>query len=47
MEYLKEGNEVTLSERQIDVIAIYKKLHNANKHKMEPIPVCIFPNQNK
>lgn len=47
MEYLKEGNEVTLSERQVEVIAIYKKLHNANKHKMEPIPVCIFPNQNK
>lgn len=47
MEYLKEGIEVALTERQVEVIAIYKKLHNANKHKMEPIPVCIFPNQNK
>ncbi|MCF6213765.1 MAG: NAD(+) synthase [Flavobacteriaceae bacterium] len=33
--------------RQKEVFAIYTKLHNANKHKMIPIPVCEIPNELK
>jgi len=32
-----------LTIRQKEVIEIYKKFNNQNKHKMEPIPVCIIP----
>lgn len=37
------GNEETLNSRQKEVLAIYRKLNRANKHKMEPIPVCLLP----
>ncbi|MNJ82707.1 NH(3)-dependent NAD(+) synthetase [compost metagenome] len=37
------GNEETLNERQKEVLTIYRKLNRANKHKMEPIPVCLLP----
>jgi len=30
--------------RKREVFDIYSKLHKANKHKMEPIPVCKIPN---
>ncbi len=43
MEYLNSGKEISLSERQKEVVAIYSKFHNANKHKMVPIPVCEIP----
>jgi NAD+ synthase len=33
----------SLSERQKEVINIYKKFNTQNKHKMIPIPVCILP----
>ncbi|HBO28839.1 MAG TPA: NAD(+) synthase, partial [Leeuwenhoekiella sp.] len=29
--------------RQKQVFSIYKGFNNANKHKMEPIPVCTIP----
>lgn len=32
-----------LSERQLEVLEIYRRLRAANKHKMEPIPVCEIP----
>jgi len=32
-----------LSDRQRTVLAIFDGLHAANKHKMEPIPVCSIP----
>mgnify|MGYP000878529717 CR=1 FL=1 len=38
-----KGDETTLTERQQEVLAIYRGLNRANKHKMEPIPVCIIP----
>lgn len=38
-----KGNEETLNSRQKEVLAIYRKLNKANKHKMEPIPVCLVP----
>lgn len=38
-----KGNEEILNARQKEVLAIYRKLNKANKHKMEPIPVCLLP----
>ncbi len=32
-----------LDARQRKVLSIYNKFHSANKHKMEPIPVCEIP----
>lgn len=37
------GSESELSERQIKVLGIYQNLHRKNKHKIEPIPVCVIP----
>lgn len=41
MDYVGDENELT--ERQKEVLAIYNRLHSANKHKMIPIPVCTVP----
>lgn len=38
-----DGDESNLSERQTEVLAIYRRLNHANQHKMEPIPVCMIP----
>jgi NAD+ synthase len=38
-----DGDESVLSERQREVLGIYLRLHKANQHKMEPIPVCMIP----
>jgi len=35
----RDTDEDGLTERQIEVIRIYDKFHNSNKHKMESIPV--------
>ena len=37
------GDEDTISERQKEVLAIYRKFNRANKHKMVAIPVCEIP----
>ena len=37
------GNEANLSERQCEVLAIFRRFNAANQHKMQPIPVCIIP----
>jgi NAD+ synthase len=37
------GDEATLSDRQREVLGIYRRQHKANRHKMEPIPVCVIP----
>ncbi|MDT0553113.1 NAD(+) synthase [Urechidicola vernalis] len=31
--------------RSLEVFTIYKRLNNANKHKMSPIPVCEIPKE--
>ncbi|MCF6247483.1 MAG: NAD(+) synthase [Desulfobacula sp.] len=36
-----------VNERQKQVLTIYNGFHKANKHKMEPIPVCIIPDRLK
>lgn len=42
-----QGNKNDLDKRQVEVLAIYKKLNRANQHKMNPIPVCIIPQEYK
>ena len=42
-----DSDESVLSSRELEVLEIYKKLHNINKHKIEPIPVCKIPNKFK
>ena len=37
-----KGNS-QLSVREKEVLAIYNKLHNKNRHKMTPIPICHIP----
>jgi len=36
-------DENQLNARQKEVLAIYRRFHQANKHKMEPIPVVSIP----
>ena len=38
-----EGEAAELSERQRNVLEIFRKLNRQNKHKMIPIPVCEIP----
>lgn len=37
------GDESRLTERQKQVLSIFRKFHQANRHKMEPIPVAKIP----
>lgn len=37
------GDEALLSERQGEVMAIYRRFNAINRHKTEPIPVCRIP----
>lgn len=44
MKFDKKGNDPEqLDARQQEVLAIFKRLNRANRHKMEPIPVCVIP----
>lgn len=36
-------SESDFSDRQREVMTIYKRYHNANRHKMIPIPICVIP----
>lgn len=47
MDYVEKNECYPLNERQEIVMGIYKKRNAANKHKMEPIPVCIIPKELK
>ena len=40
-----KGDEQTLSEREVEVLKIFRKLNAADKHKMDPIPVCLIPKE--
>jgi NAD+ synthase len=37
------GDEAQVTTRQKEVLAIYRSFNSANKHKMNPIPVCLIP----
>jgi len=43
MHYLASSRKESLNERQKKVLSIYNGFHTANKHKMDPIPVCLIP----
>jgi NAD+ synthase len=46
MDYASEpSDENVLTDRQTQVLAIYRRFHRANKHKMEPIPVFTVPDE--
>lgn len=38
-----EAITVELTERQAEVLTIYKRMNRQNQHKMQPIPVCKIP----
>ena len=42
MDYDQNASD-PLTDRQIEVLKIYRSLHQANQHKMKPIPVCEIP----
>lgn len=42
-----KGDSSSLSVREKEVLRIYQGFHSANKHKMEPIPVCLIPRELK
>ncbi|MEN8928668.1 MAG: NAD(+) synthase [Flavobacteriales bacterium] len=43
MRYIEHNETIELTERQEEVMSIYKRLNRANQHKMMPIPVCQIP----
>lgn len=47
MNFIEEGENGlgNLNDRQKNVLALYKRLHKANRHKMDPIPVCEIPKE--
>ncbi|MBU1341514.1 MAG: NAD(+) synthase [Proteobacteria bacterium] len=47
MQYLESGPKNPLSKRQKKVLSIYNDFHAANKHKMDPIPICRIPTELK
>jgi len=40
-----KGDERSLTARQHEVLAIYRRFNRINRHKMEPIPVCKIPKE--
>jgi NAD+ synthase len=48
MRFVAEKKEMSvLSPRQKEVMAIYQQRHAANRHKIDPIPVCVIPQEFK
>ena len=46
MEFDSSGSpESELNGRQREVLSIFRRMHKANRHKMEPIPVCVIPSE--
>jgi len=43
MDYLENKETYKLNERQTHVMEIYVARNKANKHKINPIPVCLIP----
>jgi NAD+ synthase len=42
-----KGDSDSVTEREKEVLNIYKRYNRMNKHKMEPIPVCLIPSSLK
>jgi NAD+ synthase len=43
MDYVEKNETYPLNGREKEVMQIYKSRNAANRHKMEPIPVCLIP----
>jgi NAD+ synthase len=44
MRFSEENGDLnTLDGREKEVFEIYTRLNTANRHKMDPIPVCTIP----
>ncbi len=44
MAFIQTGQDETgLPDRQKEVLSIFRKFNRGNRHKMEPIPVCLIP----
>jgi len=39
--------DASLNSRQLEVLRIFTRMHKANRHKMDPIPVCLIPSDYK
>jgi NAD+ synthase len=39
----ESGDEAQLDPRKKEVLAVYRRFHQANRHKMDPVPVCKIP----
>jgi len=44
MQHVNEPEDDKLSPRQHEILSIYRRFHQANRHKMDPIPVLKIPN---
>ncbi|MCX6294758.1 MAG: NAD(+) synthase [Bacteroidetes bacterium] len=48
MRFIESSKDISiLNERQKIVFDIYSRMNKANQHKMNPIPVCLIPNELK
>lgn len=47
MAYIENMENYPLNERQREVMKIYTTRNKANRHKMDPIPVCLIPHDLK
>ena len=45
MNYFENNLDLTLTEREKEVLQIYRRLHQSNNHKMKPIPGCSIPQE--
>jgi NAD+ synthase len=43
----EKKDQSAYNDRQREVMKIYTQRHNANRHKMDPIPVCLIPKELK
>jgi len=42
---VESGDEDQLDPRQKEVLSVYQRFHQANRHKMDPVPVCRIPEE--
>ncbi|HRD38127.1 MAG TPA: NAD(+) synthase, partial [Bacteroidia bacterium] len=47
MAYIENMENYALNDRQKEVMKIYTTRNKANRHKMDPIPVCLIPHDLK
>ena len=47
MDYVESNSVTSLTEREKEVLKLFKKLNKVNQHKMNPIPVCSIPKEFK